>query len=163
MPNTTTTTIYCIESRNPHRGPDWDSYAVGDRSANRFSSRAAAEAAIEGLRALGDEWAEADYRVTVLERFTRQTAELYWDDQDPGCEGWWLRYYRTDGQEDGEALDGARDLGVEALAQIAAPILASVASDEDETMAVRIYLAGDDRPRALATVRGVNVVGWRAL
>ena len=32
--------------------------------------------------------------------------ELYWDDQDPSNEGWWLRYVYRDGQEDGESIDG---------------------------------------------------------
>lgn len=41
----------------------WTTDGIGDPSANRFSSAEEAEDAIESLRALGGEWAEAEYRV----------------------------------------------------------------------------------------------------
>lgn len=35
--------------------------------------------------------------------------ELYWDDQDPSNEGWWLRCVYTNGHEDGYPVDGDTD------------------------------------------------------
>lgn len=35
--------------------------------------------------------------------------ELYWDDQDPSNEGWWLRCVYANGHEDGYPVDGDTD------------------------------------------------------
>lgn len=62
---TQTMTTYEIQTRSD-RHTEWDADAVGDRSANRFATREEAEEAIEGLRALGDDWADAEYRVVPV-------------------------------------------------------------------------------------------------
>lgn len=55
---------YQIETRRSvARGWTTEGLGPGD---NRFSTPAEAEAAIAGLRALGDEWAAADYRVVEV-------------------------------------------------------------------------------------------------
>lgn len=58
---------YQIEARAPgtatHRASAWDSHLVGQ---GVFATRGEAEAAIVELRALGDEWATAEYRVVEV-------------------------------------------------------------------------------------------------
>ena len=42
----------------------WTTDGLGDPDANEFASREQAEQAITDLRTIGDDWAEAEYRVT---------------------------------------------------------------------------------------------------
>lgn len=64
MTNTTKTTVrYQIETRGP-ASRDWTTDGIG--AANEFATEAEAEATIEALRNLGDDWAEAEYRVTEV-------------------------------------------------------------------------------------------------
>jgi hypothetical protein len=56
--------MYEIITRNPNNPPgyrDWTTDAIGQP--NEFVTREEAEEAIESLKALGDDWAEAEYRV----------------------------------------------------------------------------------------------------
>ena len=48
----------------------------------------------------------ADVDGSYTAQFNGTRFELYWDDQDPNNEGWWLRYIQPDGYEDGYAIDG---------------------------------------------------------
>ena len=59
---TTTTTRYEIITRFDG---EWTNDGIG--TPNEFATRAEAEAAIEELRALGDDWAEAEYDVREIE------------------------------------------------------------------------------------------------
>lgn len=56
-------TTYIIETRpaNSTDASDWTTDGIGDQ--NEFATAEAAEAAIEELRAIGPDWADADYRV----------------------------------------------------------------------------------------------------
>lgn len=45
---------------------DWTTCGLGEPGANEFDSREEAEAAIEELRALGDGWENACYRVLPI-------------------------------------------------------------------------------------------------
>jgi hypothetical protein len=54
---------YEIQTRNS-TNPNWNVEGVGDN--NRFDSEHAAEKAIESLRALGPDWAAAEYRVREI-------------------------------------------------------------------------------------------------
>ena len=51
---------------------------------------------------------------TAAETFT--AAKLFWDAQDPGNAGWWLRYTDAAGTEQGAAIDGTEDATTEELA-----------------------------------------------
>jgi len=62
-----------------------------------------------------------------------ENAQLYWDDQDPAAEGWWLRWTEN-GSECGTDLDGDRDADLETLAELALEIC-----DAEE---VSVYAAG---------------------
>lgn len=59
----TSTTTYRIETKDS--SGRWSSDVEAYDGANRFDSEAEAEAAIESLRKLGDEWADAEYRVVT--------------------------------------------------------------------------------------------------
>lgn len=55
------------------------------------------------------EFGPADVDGSYTAQFNGTRFELYWDDQDPNNEGWWLRYIQPDGYEDGYAIDGGID------------------------------------------------------
>lgn len=56
--------MYQIETlTSDTNGGRWTTEGLGDRGVNRFDSEEEAERAIESLRALGGDWAEAEYRV----------------------------------------------------------------------------------------------------
>jgi hypothetical protein len=75
---------YQIESRIPDstdvEARQWSAYAVG-MPGNNFATREEAEAAIEDLRKLGEEWASAEYRVTERDVATPDG----WADPCPDC------------------------------------------------------------------------------
>ena len=58
---TNTAQTYTIETRSPATRNAWSTDGVGDD--NSFPSEKAAEKAIEDLRRLGPDWADAEYRV----------------------------------------------------------------------------------------------------
>jgi hypothetical protein len=60
---TGTMTNYVIESRTDD-SPNWSKHGIGD---NPPRSEAECEAGIESLRALGHEWATAEYRVVDVQ------------------------------------------------------------------------------------------------
>jgi len=65
-------------------------------------------------------------------------ARVYWDDQDPGSEGWWAKLYDMDhetciyqdGSEDGVCIDDAEDLAYVA-AHVAAQTAEMLAADDE--------------------------------
>ncbi len=64
MTTTTDATKYMIEGRG--QAGDWSEEYVGnDTDANTFTTEEEAEESIQELRKLGDDWADAEYRVVV--------------------------------------------------------------------------------------------------
>jgi len=84
---------------------------------------------------------------------TEMNTQLYWDDQDPSNQGWWLRWYE-DGTEQGCSVDGAED----------DPFIDLIASVENEidgdfSSEIRFFRGGRESGR-IVVVGGV-VTDWR--
>ena len=90
------------------------------------------------------------------DEFRRKTAEIYWDDQDPGNTGWWLRYFDASGVECGTGPAGGKDADPRKLAAITA-----FARDVADGTMLNIYHAGAPFLSCAAILSGGRIIWLR--
>lgn len=84
------------------------------------------------------------------------SAQLYWDDQDPKHTGWVLRWRDARGHTESAAIGEDEDASLETLAHQAADCAPDGATGE-------IAVFRGDVKRGRITLRDGAIEGWRAL
>lgn len=94
------------------------------------------------------------------EQIDQMRAQIFWDDQDPGNEGWVFRFHDAQGIEHGYELDGDGDATTQDLAERVETLANSYASLLGATGRIRVYRG--DVAKGSITLRDGEVVDWRA-
>jgi hypothetical protein len=83
-------------------------------------------------------------------------AQLYWDDQDPKNQGWWLRYRDERGEQQGTTIEADEDAATE---ELAAAVEAGVHRLPGNG---KIKVFRGEEPRGSITLIDGKVSNWRA-